>query len=158
LRTANRVAAICFIVFSAAVVWASLSLEYYTKLGPGAGFFPFWLGVAMGVLSLVWLGQVCTQGAVADAPLSLPDRLGATRIVAIVGSVAAAALFMNVFGYQAVMFLLLLFWLRVLGRQPLLVTLAVAAAGSVGVYRVFTTYLDVPLPAASLALLNAIGL
>ena len=30
-------AAVCFVVFSAFVVWGSLNLEYYTKLGPGAG-------------------------------------------------------------------------------------------------------------------------
>ncbi len=51
-------AAVCFVIFSALVVWGSLSLEYYTKLGTGAGFFPLWLGVAMGGLSLVWLAQV----------------------------------------------------------------------------------------------------
>ena len=144
-------------VNSAAVIWGALNLEYYTKLGPGAGFFPFWLGVAMAVLSLAWLVQVCAAKRAEDAPF-LPDRAGIARIAAIVGSLTVAAALMNLLGYQVVMFLLLAFLLLVLGRQPVWLTAIVALAGSAGVYRIFVAYLDVPLPAATVALLTKLGL
>ena len=151
-------AAVCFVIFSALVVWGSLSLEYYTKLGPGAGFFPLWLGLAMGGLSLVWLAQVSRRTGKPVSPASFPERAGIVRILAIIASLAGAALVMNVLGFQVAMFLLLIFLLLVLGRQSLWLTVIIALAGSVGVYRVFVTYLDVPLPAASLAFLAKLGL
>jgi putative tricarboxylic transport membrane protein len=151
-------AAVCFVIFSALVVWGSLSLEYYTKLGPGAGFFPLWLGVAMGGLSLVWLVQVSRRTGKPPSPASFPGRTGIVRILAIIASLAVAALVMNFLGFQVAMFLLLIFLLLVLGRQPVWLTVIIALAGSIGVYRVFVTYLDVQLPAASLAFLARLGL
>jgi putative tricarboxylic transport membrane protein len=151
-------AAVCLVIFSALVVWGSLGLEYYTKLGPGAGFCPLGLGVAMGGLSLVWLVQVSRRTGKPPSPASFPGRAGIARILGIVASLAAAALVMNLLGFQVAMFLLLIFLLLVLGRQPVWLTVIIALAGSVGVYRVFVAYLDVPLPAASLAFLARLGL
>jgi putative tricarboxylic transport membrane protein len=158
MRKIHQGAALCFVVFSALVVWGSLNLEYYTKLGPGAGFFPLWLGVAMGALSLVWLVQVSRRHGKSSTQASLPGRAGITRILAIVGSLTTAALVMNLLGFQVAMFLLLLFLLSVLGRQSLWLTTIIALAGSVGVYRVFVAYLDVQLPVASVAFLAKLGL
>jgi putative tricarboxylic transport membrane protein len=158
MQRVQRGAALCFIIFSALVVWGSLNLEYYTKLGPGAGFFPLWLGIAMGGLSLVWLVQVSRRtGGNPDAAF-LPERTGILRILAIIASLVATALVMNLLGFQVSMFLLLVFLLLVLGRQSLWLTLIISLAGSVGVYRVFGTYLDVQLPASSLAFLARLGL
>ncbi len=151
-------AAVCFVIFSALVVWGSLSLEYYTKLGPGAGFFPLWLGVAMGTLSLVWLVQVSRRTGRSSKTAFLPDRSGIMRILAIIASLVVAALVMNLLGFQMAMFLLLVFFLLVLGRQSVWLTVIIALAGSVGVYRVFVGYLDVQLPASSLAFLARLGL
>ncbi len=52
MQRIHQGAALFFLAFSAFVVWESWNLEYYTHLGPGAGFFPLWLGVIMGGLSL----------------------------------------------------------------------------------------------------------
>jgi len=48
MQRIHQAAALFFLAFSAFVVWESWNLEYYTHLGPGAGFFPLWLGVIMG--------------------------------------------------------------------------------------------------------------
>jgi putative tricarboxylic transport membrane protein len=151
-------AAACFVIFSALVVWGSLDLEYYTKLGPGAGFFPLWLGVAMGALSLVWLVQVFRRTGKPSTAASLPDRSGIVRIMAIIASLVAAALVMNLLGFQVAMFLLLVFLLLVMGRQSVWLTMIISLAGSVGAYRIFVTYLDVQLPMSSLAFLARLGL
>ncbi len=158
MRRIEQGAAVCFVLFSTLVVWGSLDLEYYTKLGPGAGFFPLWLGVAMGALSLVWLVQVFRQAGKPSAAASLPGRSGIVRIMAVIASLVAAALVMNLLGFQLAMFLLLAFLLLVMGRQPFWLTMIISLAGSVGVYRVFVTTLDVQLPASSLAFLARLGL
>ena len=58
MKRIHQIAAFCFIAFSAFFMWQSLGMEYYTDLGPGAGFFPLWLGAVLGGLAIVWLFQV----------------------------------------------------------------------------------------------------
>jgi len=150
--------ALCFVGLSAYVVWESWNLEYYTNLGPGGGFFPFWLGVVMGGLSLVWLVQVSgSKGSLPDT-VFLPERLGLGRILSTIAALVAMAGFMNLLGFQLTMFLFLIFLLLVLGRQGILVTLIVALLGSAGVYHMFGRFLDVPLPAATIKFLANLGL
>jgi len=145
-------------VLSAFVVWESRNLEYYTKLGPGGGFFPLWLGVVMGGLSLIWLIQVSRRKESLEDVGFLPERGGIVRILSTVATLVAMAGFMNLLGFKLTMFLFLLFTLKVLGRQSLWVTLVVAILFSVGVYHLFGRYLDVPLPLATVKLLANLGL
>ncbi len=153
-----QTAALCFIALSAFVVWESLNLEYYTTLGPGPGFFPLWLGVAMGGLSLVWLVRVSGRsGRLKDVAL-FPQRAGMVRILSILAALVVTAGLMNLLGFQLMMFLLLVFLLMVLGRQAIWMTLVVALLGSVGLFHLFGGYLDVPLPVATVRLLANLGL
>jgi putative tricarboxylic transport membrane protein len=153
-----RTAALCFVALSAFVVWESWSLEYYTNLGPGPGFFPLWLGVAMGGFSLVWLVQVCGRKGSPEDAAFLPERKGIVRILSTLAALVVMAGLMNQLGFQLAMFLFLVFLLVGLGRQALWVTLIVAILGSVGVYHLFGAYLGVPLPAATLKFLSNLGL
>jgi len=153
-----QAAGLCFIGLSAFVVWESWNLEYYTTLGPGPGFFPLWLGVAMGGLSLVWLVRVSGRsGRLKDVTL-IPQRAGMVRILSILAALVVTAGLMNLLGFQLMMFLFLVFLLMVLGRQALWMTLVVALLGSVGLFHLFGGYLDVPLPVATLKFLAKLGL
>jgi putative tricarboxylic transport membrane protein len=158
MQRIHQGAALCFTAFSASVVWESWNLEYYTPLGPGAGFFPLWLGIAMGGLSLIWLVQVSGRKGRPKEGLFLPERGGMARLLSVLGAMAASTLLMDFLGYQLAMFLLLCFLLLIPGRQTIRLTLIVALLGSVGVYHLFGGYLDVQLPKASLALLAGLGL
>jgi putative tricarboxylic transport membrane protein len=153
-----RIAGLCFVALSAFVVWESWNLEYYTNLGPGPGFFPLWLGVAMGGLSFAWLVQGVGRPERAKAPAFLPQRAGLVRILSILAALAAVSGLMNLLGFQLTMFLFLVFLLMVLGRQALWLTLVVALFGSIGVYHLFGAYLDVPLPPATVKFLAKLGL
>ena len=153
-----RIAGLCFVALSAFVVWESWNLEYYTSLGPGPGFFPLWLGVVMGALSLAWLVQVFGGKGGPDDVAILPERAGIARILLTLASLAAMAGLMNLLGFQLAMFLFLVFLLKGLGRQSLWGTLVVALLGSVGVYHLFGAYLDLPLPAATVKFLAKLGL
>jgi putative tricarboxylic transport membrane protein len=140
-------------------MWESWNkMEYYTPLGPGAGFFPFWLGALLGGLGIVWLVQVSRRSGNREEGPSLPPRGGIVRILSIIVSVAAVSAFMNLLGFQLTMFLFMIFMLMILGRQTIWTTLIIALMCSVGVYHVFGRYLDVQLPAASLAFLANLGL
>ena len=91
------------------------------------------------------------------APPSSP-RAGIVRILSILAALVVVAGLMNLLGFQLTMFLFMVFLLMVLGRQTLWMTLIIALVCSVGVYHLFGRYLDVQLPAASLAFLANLGL
>jgi putative tricarboxylic transport membrane protein len=147
-----------FLAFSVFVVWESWNLEYYTALGPGAGFFPLWLGAIMGGLSLIWLAQVSGGKGKPKEGAFLPGREGSVRLLSVLVALVATALFMDMLGFQLPMFLLLVFLLGVVGQQKIWLTLVIALLGSVGIYHLFGSYLDVQLPKASLAFLASLGL
>ena len=158
MQRIHQIAALGFMASSAFVVWESLDLEYYSNLGPGPGFFPFWLGTVLGMLSLVWLVQVSGRSGRPKDGAFLPGRAGIVRIVSSLAALVALAGLMNPLGFQLAMFLFLVFLLMVLGRQRLWVTLIIGLLGSVGVYHVFGSYLDVSLPVSSMAILANLGL
>jgi putative tricarboxylic transport membrane protein len=158
MQRIHQAAALSFLLFSALVMWASWGMDYYTKLGPGSGFFPFWLGISTGVLSFIWLIQVSLRSGRPKDAAFLPERTGIGRILAILAALATMAALMDLLGFQIMMFALIFFLLMVLGEQKLWVTLVIALVGSVGVYHVFSRYLDVQLPAAAVKFLAHLGL
>lgn len=158
MQRIHQAAALCCLLFSGLVMWGSWGLVYYTKLGPGSGFFPFWLGVATGGLSLVWLIQVSIRSGRPKDAAFLPERAGIGRILAILAALGAMAGLMDFLGFQLMMFAFLVFLLMFLGQQKLWMTLVIALVGSVGVYHVFGRYLDVQLPAATVKFLLHLGL
>ncbi|HTU02907.1 MAG TPA: tripartite tricarboxylate transporter TctB family protein [Candidatus Sulfotelmatobacter sp.] len=158
MQRVHQVAALCFVAFSTFVVWESWTLEYYTSLGPGAGFFPFWLGAALGGLTLAWLVGLSRPAGRPAAGAFLPDRGGIARILALIAAMLAVASVLNFLGFQVTMFVFLVFTLMILGKQPVWLTLVIALAGSVGVYHVFGGYLDVQLPESSMGWLAKLGL
>jgi len=122
------------------------ALGYYTPLGPGPGFFPFWLSGLLVLLSLAVLLR-----AALGPPEALPDEgaltpRAALRGVAAVGAIAGAALLMEGLGYRLTMLAFLGLLLPVLGyRHPLGVAL-IALGGSLGVFELFGRVLGTPLP------------
>jgi putative tricarboxylic transport membrane protein len=123
--------------------YESLQLSLRDALGPGPGFFPFWLSVAGGVLALILLVQV-SRGLFATETDILKFELGPVALV-LAGLVGGAA-FLELLGFRVAMLLMLGYLLLVLGVRNWLAIGVFAAAGSFGVYYVFTDFLKVPLP------------
>ena len=146
MRRAYQISASLLLGFAVYVGVESLDLRYYTSLGPGPGFFSFWLSLILGLLALVMLAQ-----ASFGRPEPMPegffaDRAGYLRMGALVLALLASALALERIGFRITMFALYLFLLSTLGGHRLITILVLASAGSFGVYFVFTRWLSVPLP------------
>lgn len=134
-------------------VWQSSLLALTDKLGPGPGFFPFWLSLIGSGFSLALLiGVVRAPADPPDAEPILPSGHGARRICAIIGTLAVTALLMEVLGFQLAMLGFNIVLLVALGERRWIAIGLFAVAGSFGVYYVFTRWLDVLLPAGLLGL------
>lgn len=160
MRRINLGAGISFLGFSVVVMVVSRSMDYFTSLGPGPGFFPFWLGLLMAILSTVWIVQtgIGWKRVAGSDGTFLPEGAGLFRVLAIVGALALMAVLMDTIGFQLSMLAFLVFLLVALGRVNLWLTIAVAVVGSFGLNFVFTRWLDVRLPLSSLPWLAGIGL
>ncbi len=135
-------------------IWQSLLLPLIDKLGPGPGFFPFWLSLIGAAFSLALLIGLIRKPPV-DVPGAepvLPEAYGARRIAAIVGALGVTTLLMEVIGFQLAMLAFNAALVVALGERRWIAIAIFALAGSFGVHYVFTTWLDVLLPAGMLGI------
>lgn len=162
MRRASLVAGIVFLVFSLTVMVASWSIEYYSSIGPGPGFFPFWLSLILTVLALIWTIQTLRSaprsGDKKDIDTLFPRGSSLLRLLSIVGALCFMIALMEPLGFQLPMFAFLIFLLIVLGHVKTRTTLIISAIGSFGLFNVFTLLLDVQLPQSAIPFLAGIGL
>ena len=141
-----QAASIAFLVIFGWFGYESFQLSLSDAIGPGPGFFPFWLSVAGAVCALALLMQVTAgRSEVAEGTLTI-ERAGLHSVVlTLVGLVVATAL-LDVVGFRLSMLLLIAYLLVTLGLRNSVVIGICAVAGSFGVYHLFFDLLKVPLP------------
>lgn len=152
MRRGRLIATGVMLVFCLFAIWQSLLLSLTDRLGPGPGFFPFWLGVIGAVLAVTLLITTFREAAdPAEANTEvLPRGPGATRWLAVVGALAALTLVMDYVGFRLSMLVFNAALVAALGERRWWVIAIFAVLGSYGVYYVFTTWLDVLLPVGQL--------
>lgn len=151
MRRPHQIAGLVLLLLGGFVVWEALGLRYYTRLGPGPGFFSLWLGGILCALALLMILRATFSAPEPIAPGFFTDRRGYLSIGAIVLCLIVAATLMRSLGYCLTMSAILLFLLRVLGRSSWKAAIVAALLGGFGVYYVFVHGLGVPLPAGLLA-------
>ena len=151
MRQGRLIATGAMLAFCLFALWQSLLLSLTDRLGPGPGFFPFWLaliGIVLAVALLVstWREPREISEASAEEVRILPHGWGALRCLAIVGLVAAVTVAMEFVGFRLAMLVFNAALVIALGERRWWIIAVFAVLGSFGVYYVFTTWLDVLLP------------
>lgn len=153
MRQGRLIATGAMLAFCLFALWQSLLLSLTDRLGPGPGFFPFWLaliGIVLAVALLIATAREPrepTAGDVlSDEAHILPHGPGALRWLAIVALLAAATVAMTVVGFRISMLVFNAALVIALGERRWWAIALFAVLGSFGVYYVFTTWLDVLLP------------
>lgn len=141
------------VAFGVFIIHESLGHNYYgSDFGPGPGFFSFWLGILLIVLSLIQIVMTWRRPAEPLPDGFIPDREGIKRILSIIGALAAALVLMNYLGFSLTMTGFCVFLLRRLGRQSWWLTLLLSIAAGFGTYYLFGL-LQVMLPRGILGFL-----
>jgi putative tricarboxylic transport membrane protein len=139
-------------VFVPALI-TSLGYSLTDSLGPGPGFFPFWLSAIGIALSLAMLVQLARGGIVSDDTVALlPGRQVALQAGAVLAALTLAAALLEPLGFRLTMLPFIAGLLLVLGARSLLAVSLCAVAGSFGVFHVFYHWLKVPLPIGALGI------
>ena len=151
-----------FFVYIARV--ARTTLRYWmvgAVVGPGPGFFPFWIAVILAGLSLYWVVQVTIQPGEAMPEGFIPTREGGMKVLLVFADMVLFATTTNFFGFQIAMFIFLFVMLVVLGRRNLrnvFYHVLFALAGTLFFTYLFGHWLEVAFPKASIGILKSLGL
>lgn len=152
MRRAWQVASLCFLALSVFALAESRRFALLDPLGPGPGFFPFWLSLTSGVLALAMLLQASlARGQDAPVPL-IPERPAAWRVVLILAGLAGATALLAPLGFRLTLFLFLVYLPVALGVRTWWLIVVFALVGSLGVFQVFYHWLKVPLPIGALGI------
>ena len=151
MRQGRLIATGVMLAFCLFALWQSLLLSLTDRLGPGPGFFPFWLALIGSVLAVALLFTTFREpvdpAEAVDAEIRImPHGAGGKRWLAIVLLLAAAAAAMEIVGFRLAMFVFNAALVIALGERRWWLIALFAAVGSLGVHYVFTTWLDVLLP------------
>jgi hypothetical protein len=135
------------LAFGVFVVHESLDHNYYgSDFGPGPGFFSFWLGILLMVMSLVQIVMIYRRPGEPLPDGFIPTRDGVKRILYIMGALMVSLLVMKTLGFSLTMLVFCVFLLRMLGvRQSWWITLTLAVVASFGTVYLFGL-LQVALP------------
>ncbi len=145
VRRADQVGGLALLVFAVAYSGAALRwYPYRSDTGPGSGFLPVWLGVAMAILAvLLFIGATRTAH---PGGAWLPRGRGLLRLLVVFGATALLVALMNTVGMILGTALFMVGILRFLEGYPWLHSLGIGAAIAVVNYLVFTYWLQVPFP------------
>ncbi|MBX9942775.1 MAG: tripartite tricarboxylate transporter TctB family protein [Reyranella sp.] len=148
MRQARLIATGAMLAFCLFALWQSLLLSLTDRLGPGPGFFPFWLALIGAALAVALLITTFREPAdpATDATPILPQGPGASRWFAIVGALAAVTIAMDFVGFRIAMLVFNAGLVIALGERRWWLIALFAVLGSFGVHYVFTHWLDVLLP------------
>lgn len=151
-----RVLLFAFLAIGIFLMAMGYQLRYYTRTGPGPGFFPVWIGALLTLCSL-WACVGSFIGERDELPF-VASAEAAGRVGAVLAGLFATWLLLEFLGFRIAIFLFSLAVPPLLGRQRLLVLVATAAVFSFGTAYVFETWLGVWLPRSSIGFLADLGL
>ena len=147
MRLAWQVAGALFLLLGILVIIGSREYPFFDRLGPGPGFFPFWLGLLLTVLGALLFAQITGKRyAVEENSELIPEREGAIRIALLLAGMVALVLMLNPLGFRISMLLFLAYVPLALGARNWWAISITSIVGSFGIFHVFYYWLKVPLP------------
>jgi putative tricarboxylic transport membrane protein len=145
-RRAYQLSGLAALVVAAVLGYQAAGLTYYTRLGPGPGFFPRWLCGILALLALSVIARATWSRADGAARIPLPGRHATRQILAVVAALFAVAVVTTTLGFRLTMLAFYLAVIGALGRWRWVETPVLAVLGSFATYYVFVEWLRLPLP------------
>ncbi len=145
MKKADQITAIVLLLFSAFVIEESTKMDLFVEFAPGYGFFPFWLGILMAILSLMLLIDAWRRPE-SDELAPFPPRQAFINVVIILTSLGVYAFLMESLGYVLDTLLLVCLLLGLVEREKWQSTLLVAIVSTAALYILFEILLGVSLP------------
>jgi putative tricarboxylic transport membrane protein len=142
----NLIAAACLAAFGIYVILGAERLDYTSEVGPGPGFFPFWIGTGLVVFAvgLILTNLLSSQRAPIKTSASWT---AAGRALAGWFGLALTIVLFGLLGFAVSFVLLTIFFIAVLDRRPLLIATGIGVAMALAFHVLFVIALNVSMPA-----------
>lgn len=126
------------------IVVFSIPLKYYTDLGPGAGFLPFWIGVGIGVGGIVEVIKVFRMKARTEMGTFLQPR--SKQGLQMLALIVITFLLFPFMGFSVSLALCAAAAMRFIGKHKIKTCIITAVLSAIFIHIVFAQWLDIPLP------------
>ena len=143
MKKQNRLSSFFWLLFSIFVCVESYRLSIGKFHDPGPGFFPFWLGLVLGSLSLI-LFALSFVAAPDGGEIFKKTKWGSIFIVLVALFIYAFVL--EPIGFVGSTFLLVVLLIRVIERKDWYILVIVGVSASFFSYLVFQVWLQSQLP------------
>lgn len=153
MRRGWLIATLVMLVICLVTAYESTLLALFDRLGPGPGFFPFWLAALGAVLCLAILAQVFRTEPDAGATAPVFPRggdLGA--VIAVLACLVIPPLLMDFLGYRLAITIFTAVSVAALGERRVWAIALFAVVSGFGTFHVFNNWLDVILPVGVLGI------
>ena len=147
MKKADQWSGLALSILAAGMIFAALRLPYGNLHNPGPGFFPLWLGVILGGMSIALFVQT-TRGKESERTLKeiLEEDVRWGKVLLVLGALIIYGFLMDSIGFLIVTFLLMIALLRFIEPQPWKVVIGWALGGTVGSYLIFEVWMKLRLP------------
>jgi len=149
MRYAEIIMAGVLALLSIYLMWKSteLNIGYVSDEGPGGGAWPFWLSGIM----LVCTGFIAYNGVKRNSPPSqseepLLDRYGLKMLLLVGGGIFGFIALIDIISMYGAMCVFLLYYLGVLGRHSLRLTLSISLIAPIVFFFFFEALMRITMP------------
>ena len=137
---------VIFLVISVIICVASLRLQYGNVHNPGPGFLPLWLGILLGILSVVLLINATLQKQGILLKEVLNEKIRWKKVLFVLICLIAYGALMGYLGFLVSTFLFLFILLRFIDRVRWWPVILWSLVGSCGSYFIFEIWMKLRLP------------
>ena len=149
------VAVVLFVIATVVVIEARRLGSGWTTDGPGSGYFPFYIGLILGISALGIFYQA-VFGKSRDSG-TFVDHLQAKRVLSVLLPAAVYVLAIVFLGFYVASALYILLFMIILGKYPPLKSLMLAVVINVFFFLLFEVWFKLPLYKGTLAPLSFLG-
>jgi putative tricarboxylic transport membrane protein len=147
MKKADQWSGLVLLILSGLICWGSLFLPYGNIRNPGPGFFPLWLGIILGAMSigLIWKTARQKEGARTLREI-LAEKVRWDKVLWTLIALVLYAALMDFLGFLIATLLFMAFLLRVIEPQPWRTVFMWTLIGSLGSYLIFEMWMKLRLP------------
>jgi putative tricarboxylic transport membrane protein len=144
MRTPDRWSGFFGLAFSILVCIEAYRLDIGSYRNPGSGFFPFWVGIVLGILSFLFLIQKFLKREKKEEMAF--QKVDWRKILLVIASLYVYALVLEKIGFILSTFLLVAVLLKFVDNKKWYILIFVGGSSALACYLVFELWLQSHLP------------
>jgi hypothetical protein len=147
MKKADQWSGVVFLIGAVLICLGSARLPYGGIHNPGPGFFPVWIGILLGSMSLALLVKTSRQREQARTIKELlSERVRWRKVLCVLLALILYTVLIQYAGFLVVTFFFIAFLLRFVDPQPWRKVIVWGLIGSGGCYLLFDVWMRLRLP------------